>query len=681
MNDNFTPLPADLPENWTPGQIVSPDGLEVGLTKQHGYNYLNKAVNDAQQGVNQLYRHINYTISETPNQVGVLTYNEKEQSPHWSGYDPNKMDISGKASGVNAGIYMAEFTPKDGYTWSNGGVEARSESWTIEKAPGRLSLNKYNMNINLDEVSTGEIVVTVEGNGMISVRSSDLSVATFSINGNIVKVSGHKSGVATIAVKAAEGDNYTQTAEEICTVTVSSARDESTLNGIGAIRLSPIDLEEASGGKWIACDGRILSSTSLTYRSLFNKIKNTYGYSFRKQDYPVSGTTYFILQACASSRPTTNTIACCIVDNTNNSGKLRVSTGMGSWKVSSSNYYVYSLFFVDADLYMIGSSSGSGTSILYRVSYTGSSLTFTSVLSGVWGSNVYGFYKNGNTLYIVTYGDNGQSGTSDYMGIEVIKLNLDTKQATRTVLSEGQYTHPEPIVVGKTVYYTNKSGSSFAYDLVTEQKVSKSPSTWPVPEGSSLIGAAYDFSYSVLFNEGTTLQNIYLVNNLTSSVSIYPVYLLSEGNLILPPSSNRFIPIATVSPSGDLRVYIRHEITGYSSNPVYTGILTESGNNLIFPEIKRGDRDNADKNPFLSSQPYTIPYHTSIMMDHTKGLLSLKRDSSNAQSNVQVTLVSVDTSKFRVPLAGNSYLYMDAVGNSPIFPYTLHNAVYIKAKE
>ncbi len=38
-------LPDDLPENWTLDQTVSPNGTEVGLTKQHGYNYLNAAVN------------------------------------------------------------------------------------------------------------------------------------------------------------------------------------------------------------------------------------------------------------------------------------------------------------------------------------------------------------------------------------------------------------------------------------------------------------------------------------------------------------------------------------------------------------------------------------------------------------------------------------------------------------
>lgn len=45
-------LPADLPEDWTAGQIVAPTGEEVGLSEQHGYNYLMRMVNRAQKGVN-----------------------------------------------------------------------------------------------------------------------------------------------------------------------------------------------------------------------------------------------------------------------------------------------------------------------------------------------------------------------------------------------------------------------------------------------------------------------------------------------------------------------------------------------------------------------------------------------------------------------------------------------------
>lgn len=47
-------LPQDLPENWKDTQFVSPGGVEVGLTPQHGYNYLMQQVNRAQKGVKEL---------------------------------------------------------------------------------------------------------------------------------------------------------------------------------------------------------------------------------------------------------------------------------------------------------------------------------------------------------------------------------------------------------------------------------------------------------------------------------------------------------------------------------------------------------------------------------------------------------------------------------------------------
>ena len=49
-----TPLPADLPEDWTGGQTVAPTGAEVGLSEQHGYNYLMEQVNAAQEAVNTI---------------------------------------------------------------------------------------------------------------------------------------------------------------------------------------------------------------------------------------------------------------------------------------------------------------------------------------------------------------------------------------------------------------------------------------------------------------------------------------------------------------------------------------------------------------------------------------------------------------------------------------------------
>ncbi len=48
------PLPADLPEDWTSGQIVAPSGADAGLSEQHGYNYLMRQVNAAQRAANAI---------------------------------------------------------------------------------------------------------------------------------------------------------------------------------------------------------------------------------------------------------------------------------------------------------------------------------------------------------------------------------------------------------------------------------------------------------------------------------------------------------------------------------------------------------------------------------------------------------------------------------------------------
>lgn len=65
MGKIITPtLPHNLPENWTDNQYVSPGGTEVGLTPQHGFNYLMKQVNDTQIAVNELDQQMPTTAKE-----------------------------------------------------------------------------------------------------------------------------------------------------------------------------------------------------------------------------------------------------------------------------------------------------------------------------------------------------------------------------------------------------------------------------------------------------------------------------------------------------------------------------------------------------------------------------------------------------------------------------------------
>ena len=59
------PLPANLPEDWQPNQIVAPDGTAVGLDEQHGYNYLMQQVNDTQEALNGLVMQANSVTADS----------------------------------------------------------------------------------------------------------------------------------------------------------------------------------------------------------------------------------------------------------------------------------------------------------------------------------------------------------------------------------------------------------------------------------------------------------------------------------------------------------------------------------------------------------------------------------------------------------------------------------------
>lgn len=112
------PLPADLPENWTSGQIIAPTGAEVGMDEQHGYNYLMKQVNNAQKAAKELNK--GKADSVVPHDLfipitGWQTDTEVAEYPHYIditadvtsttvvsvSIDPASADVAGKAMLVN----------------------------------------------------------------------------------------------------------------------------------------------------------------------------------------------------------------------------------------------------------------------------------------------------------------------------------------------------------------------------------------------------------------------------------------------------------------------------------------------------------------------------------------------------------------------------------------------------
>ena len=93
-----------------------------------------KTADDAAQSIKKLTS----TISTVPSQNGTLTYNGSTQQPSWNSYDPEQLQIGGVTEGINAGEYQATFTPKGDYTWSDGGTEARTVTWTIKRKTVQL---------------------------------------------------------------------------------------------------------------------------------------------------------------------------------------------------------------------------------------------------------------------------------------------------------------------------------------------------------------------------------------------------------------------------------------------------------------------------------------------------------------------------------------------------------------
>ena len=164
-------------------------------------------------------------ISTVPSQSGSLTYTGSALSPSWNNYNSAQLTLGGTTSATNAGTYTATFTPTSNYEWSDGTTTAKSVSWTIGKAAGSLSITPTSLTLDSSN-PTGTINVTRAGNGTISAESSDTSVATVSVSGTVVTVSGvnQKSGSAVITIKVSAGTNHNAPADKTCNVTAAFVR-------------------------------------------------------------------------------------------------------------------------------------------------------------------------------------------------------------------------------------------------------------------------------------------------------------------------------------------------------------------------------------------------------------------------------------------------------------------------
>ena len=112
-------------------------------------------------------------------------------------------------------------TTKVTIRYTEGGITKTAEqAITVSKAAGSLSISPTSLALNKTN-PTGEIIVDRAGDGAISAVSSVPDIASVSVSGNIVTVTGKASGNATITISVAEGTNHTAPASKTCAVTVS----------------------------------------------------------------------------------------------------------------------------------------------------------------------------------------------------------------------------------------------------------------------------------------------------------------------------------------------------------------------------------------------------------------------------------------------------------------------------
>ncbi len=104
-----TPLPADLPEDWTGGQTVAPTGAEVGLSEQHGYNYLMEQVNAVQTAAKE--------IGEAFSGLATLGPDGKvpgEQLPDIGGFYEVEVPPASRKANTLYGLILADYTGTGG---------------------------------------------------------------------------------------------------------------------------------------------------------------------------------------------------------------------------------------------------------------------------------------------------------------------------------------------------------------------------------------------------------------------------------------------------------------------------------------------------------------------------------------------------------------------------------------
>lgn len=211
------------------------------------------------------------TIS-VPTVSGSLTYNGQAQSPTLTGYDAGKMTLSGDTSGTNAGSYTAVVTPTAQYKWSDGSTEAKDIQWSIAKATPSITFDPAS--VSLDTSTTSQAVsVTYTGDGTLSAQSDNSGVATASLEGTTLTVTGVETGNTAIQVSASEGTNYTAASASLSVAVQFAIIIPVVPTQSGSLTYKPYTLQTVSWNNYdpdqLTIGGSVKGTNAGTYTATF----------------------------------------------------------------------------------------------------------------------------------------------------------------------------------------------------------------------------------------------------------------------------------------------------------------------------------------------------------------------------------------------------------------------------
>ena len=211
------------------------------------------------------------TIS-VPTVSGSLTYNGQAQSPTLTGYDADKMALSGDISGTNAGSYTVVVTPTEQYKWADGSTEAKDIQWSIAKATPSITFDPTS--VSLDTSTTSQAVaVTYTGDGTLSAQSDNSGVATASLEGTILTVTGVETGNTAIQVSASEGTNYTAASASLSVAVQFAIIIPVVPTQSGSLTYKPYTLQTVSWNNYdpdqLTIGGSVKGTNAGTYTATF----------------------------------------------------------------------------------------------------------------------------------------------------------------------------------------------------------------------------------------------------------------------------------------------------------------------------------------------------------------------------------------------------------------------------